>query len=1034
MLLSTLNIFPPNALSDSVITTVWASLFVIAFFNLRFGWSLSGLVIPGYLIPLLILKPGIVVTIILSGIITYYAAYFLSETLSSFGVWHSFFGRDRFFLIIVLSVILLSYMNEHFLPAIGDTLNNIFQLDVDYRDNFYIFGLIIVALVANSFWKTGVVRGLPPLLITLVISYILVRYVLMEFTNFSISSLAYTYSDFASHINYSPKIYIIILITAYLASLFNLYYAWEYNGIMIPSLIAIFAYNPNKIFVTLAETLLIYLIASSLLKLPFFQKINMEGARKILFFFNISFLYKIIAGFAIISFLPKTNITDFYGAAYLITTVLAIKMHEKKIPLRMTLHIVLIVTLSTIMSVVAGYGLTKTETNMSNVLSPQKNPDPSPSMNLSALEYIQKQSINWYQFKLNNNNSFSENKKSSLRRGISQILDFCKTNDKKLFESAQSHLALAGYSFTSINPHFYYIGASDPTVNLGSYLINTTAATPLTIELVNPIEDPNLVPAVMTLAKRLDAKIIVFNRIENNDAIDSEWLHELHKILSRYSVLQIKLSGKSHLKNQLWLAPSYPKGLDINTINQLVGHVHYHWGSHHHLSTLKLSQKTIEHLGVASGTHDSFNEIAHVSSLQGDILTKLLANKNELSQPGSNQYEEPTVSELVFLDKTVITPILELIEHFNTTYQLDRKKLFEISKMAGLLNYSITLYNDLQHNQGYILLDENNLSRKKHWGTYIFKMGKSSPYLLQAANTTYELDSLQTATVLYRKLHAFALMLPGAHFASNLSGSANLMAQGNWQSLYSLVNQAILRDAKREYLPIQIKEFDYSIQQDIPESDALIAFRSGIWKREQFKSIHLQLIKNLEEIGYYTTIVNGTDATAGYEVSNSPQEGYLSQSHYKNDFSVLWISPALRSLSGEKANNAQQLQQFTALNVEQREANLLEYIQTTGISSSDLLPNELIDSINKYIQNADIVQLSNILQSRPYEFTRIVDHNSHNAFLIVTQSGKILGITKLHRTKDVTTAYYRQSDLTQQKIMDFIDSDQQWILFRDKEA
>ena len=47
-----IELFPPGALSASVITTVWVGVFVVAFFNLRFGWVLSGLVVPGYLAPL----------------------------------------------------------------------------------------------------------------------------------------------------------------------------------------------------------------------------------------------------------------------------------------------------------------------------------------------------------------------------------------------------------------------------------------------------------------------------------------------------------------------------------------------------------------------------------------------------------------------------------------------------------------------------------------------------------------------------------------------------------------------------------------------------------------------------------------------------------------------------------------------------------------------------------------------------------------------------------------------------------------------
>ena len=52
-----LPLFPEGSLRESVVTTVWVGVFVISFFNLRFGWTYSGLVIPGYLVPLMLTNP-----------------------------------------------------------------------------------------------------------------------------------------------------------------------------------------------------------------------------------------------------------------------------------------------------------------------------------------------------------------------------------------------------------------------------------------------------------------------------------------------------------------------------------------------------------------------------------------------------------------------------------------------------------------------------------------------------------------------------------------------------------------------------------------------------------------------------------------------------------------------------------------------------------------------------------------------------------------------------------------------------------------
>ena len=66
-----LNPIALGGLSESVITTVWLGAMVVILFNLFWGWSLSGLIVPGYLVPLLILKPITVAVIVGEGLLTY---------------------------------------------------------------------------------------------------------------------------------------------------------------------------------------------------------------------------------------------------------------------------------------------------------------------------------------------------------------------------------------------------------------------------------------------------------------------------------------------------------------------------------------------------------------------------------------------------------------------------------------------------------------------------------------------------------------------------------------------------------------------------------------------------------------------------------------------------------------------------------------------------------------------------------------------------------------------------------------------------
>src|SRR5262245_46763392 len=266
-----LPIFPEGSLSSSVITTVWVGLWVVAFFNLRLGWGFSGLVVPGYVVPLLIAKPGCAAVLLVEGVATYLIVRVASDWFAEWRLWSSFFGRDRYFALLLTSIPVRVAFDRGLLPWVGAEINERLGLDFDYQNNLYSFGLIIIPLVANQFWKTGLRRGFVPLLAPVGITYLLVRYGLMEFTNFSIGNLQYMYEEIASDLLASPKAYVISVTAAFLASRMNLLYSWEYHGIHVPALLALQWYDPVKVVSTFAEAAVIFVLAGLLLRAPWFR-------------------------------------------------------------------------------------------------------------------------------------------------------------------------------------------------------------------------------------------------------------------------------------------------------------------------------------------------------------------------------------------------------------------------------------------------------------------------------------------------------------------------------------------------------------------------------------------------------------------------------------------------------------------------------------------------------------------------------------------------------------------------------------------
>ena len=323
-----LAVFPEGGLSHSVITCVWVGVFVVVFFNLRFGWVLSGLVVPGYLAPLLLVKPVAAAVVVLESMVTFGLVYLFSERASRLGLWPNLFGRDRFFALLLTSVLVRVAFDGYLLPDLAGWLETRYGLAVELRNDLHSFGLIIVCLLANQYWKTGLLRGLFPALVSIGVTWLIIRVVLMPLTNFSISTLDYAYEDIAASILSSPKSYLILLLTALLASRMNLRYGWDFNGILIPSLLALQWYQPEKILASFVEALVICALAVLVLRLPWLRSANIEGGRKLLLFFNLSFAWKLVLGYALVVLAPEVKVTDLYGFGYLLPTLLAIRMHD----------------------------------------------------------------------------------------------------------------------------------------------------------------------------------------------------------------------------------------------------------------------------------------------------------------------------------------------------------------------------------------------------------------------------------------------------------------------------------------------------------------------------------------------------------------------------------------------------------------------------------------------------------------------------------------------------------------------------------
>ena len=721
-----LRIFP-GSMASSVITTVWVGIFVVAVFNLRFGWVMSGLIVPGYLVPLLLIKPSAALVVLVEGMLTYFLVWLYSEWLSQRMLWSRFFGRDRFFVLVLASVAVRIAGDGYALPWLGQYLNDHWQIQFDYQNNLHSFGLIIAALVANNFWKTGIRRGLFAMFVTVGVTYCIVRFGLMEYTNFSLSNIGFLYEDIASSFLASPKSYIILIITAFVASRMNLYYGWDFSGILIPSLLALQWFQPQKILMSFLEAIVILLLAQVVLQAPLFKRITMEGARKILLFFNISFAYKIAVTWAFLAFWPGIKVSDYYGFGYMLPTLMALKMHDKGIFARMSTAILQTSVAASVLAAVLGFGLSLLPDPVALLQSSQikagsVHPLPMQGKPLDLLLADKQQA---YQ-------SLAKSviqkptplQAQSFDAALHLLQQDTLTPDQ--LDQTAALLQRVNYELHQQGETLLLLEKA-PRKFWGSYLINRAAKRHLLIEVPLPIDEAGTLEAACALFEQTDARVLAVAGAARHAGSDGSTdvlafpntpFQAFHRAFARKNTLQVRADDSAlTAASLLRIKGDIPADLPLPLLQQQLGKLSLSWQA--------ASAMNMQRDSVAGG----FAELvfkpadmrallvrnhaaqAQLASHSGEIGHWMLQDKSQFAANGSNLYHAPTPGELIYLDKDVLTPLLGVLKEaeqgsFNPGQQ---QRLQMVNLAAQVLGYALQRFHDVD-GQDYLILAESGSS------------------------------------------------------------------------------------------------------------------------------------------------------------------------------------------------------------------------------------------------------------------------------------------------------------------------------------
>lgn len=1031
-----LPIFPEGALAGSVVTTVWVGIAVVAFFNLRFGWVLSGLVVPGYLVPLLIAKPAAAAVVVAESIVTYGMVWFYSEFLSQRIGWSNFFGRDRFFALVLCSVLVRIVGDGFALPALGEWLNDSFQLRLDYRNNLHSFGLIIVALIANNFWKTGLRRGLIPLVVTVGITFVIVRYGLMNFTNFNISSLSYVYEDIAASILASPKAYIILIATAFLASRMNLLYGWDFAGILVPSLLALQWYQPGKILASFVEATVILVLASLALRLPVFRGITVEGGRKLLLFFNVSYAYKFVLAYLVLWLWPEQKITDLYGFGYLLPTLIALKMHDKGIYARMTRATLQTSLTAALGATVIGFGLSFIpEPTGFTASADAAAPVPAERRSETLVDVVREARLADYRTRLQASvpvaNGFELDR---LREALERIDAHRRSGDPLALNEGLALLDDAGFRAERVEERYLVIRDGDATRHWGLYAVDLAPNSELAVEVPAPLDERGTAESGAWLFRLTGAQALAIagstrnaNRDGSADVLRAPGtaFQVFHQVFGRREVLQVRgyTAESARLAHgwraeanaddgtapgsTLWVKRSLPDGLPLARLRELTGTLDVRWGE---LPLPNLQRETLAEgfvelqlqrddmrriLARALLAERSVAETRSDRSIEGYLQDWLLADQDRIAPAASDRYAKPTLEELLFFGDEIVAPLLQAAD---TGYrdgawtEAGLEELRLIQDAARVLGYELLRYHHRGSGSDYLILAESRPAAR-YWGTYVFRLGTGAPLVLQAPRPIHELNSFEMAVALFESMHAGALLVGGANPTANRDGSADIVRLTNKDNIFNVVTQTLLRHAgDAPLLVVQSRAAGLRPDGGLPAADVLLGNAGGALALDQLDPLERRVVDALERYGLGVALTGGERPSAGYEVGTMAQTFYLSATHNKF-FLTFWASPLARSSFTQQTDLTPQTLQARALGLPSVEAELSAYLARHG-NRLGPLPQSVRDGLAPYFASQDIVVLHALISRHPaLRFERLVDLGSRQAFIAVRDAqGRLLGL------------------------------------------
>ncbi|MFC3033375.1 poly-gamma-glutamate biosynthesis protein PgsC/CapC [Pseudoalteromonas fenneropenaei] len=1013
----TLALFPEGGgLGQSVITTVWIGVMVVGFLNLRFGFPLTGLVVPGYLVPLFISSPTSAVVILVESVVVFGLMRLTAKTAMEHFGYAEMFGRDRFFAIILLSILVRVVMDTLLWPSVALLLSQ-WDISFDYASELYSLGLVIIALTANVMWNGGFRYGVKVTAIQLALTYVIVRYGLMGWTNFSIANLSIMYEAVAASIVAAPKAYIILVITAFLASRANIKYGWEFNGIMLPALLALQLTQPSKLITSFIETGVILLIGGLLLSYTRLRHANFEGARLLMFFFNIGFAYKLLLNYWVVHYYPALKVTDTFAFGYMLSTLLALKIYQKN-----ALGLIIRATLQT--SVLGGFyaiaigflfmfvpSLLFTPTSVElqpvgapRTLSERVNDYKSvlftqSKQPLSLAQLQEQQQLE--RFSLAVKGLARTPDSEALNRLASEFaaLDFIlEQDDEHWFISDRQGHASRGLFVLNRNPHAEHVVlvpfpnserlASDSAIALyslyrGRALVLGNQQTPR-VELSSPPPPQAYVNAFLT-------------------AIGNTELVQLRETNKRYQTPHLA----TPISSSFWIYNQIPNSISQRDLLEVFGPLTANFGLATPFS-LPTPQYHGQFIEIFINSENYATLLAKLAAQHSAFTTTALLERNisldtliaeytpHISAKGSYQFQLLSFSQAALWENEILKPLFALAANSDpeTLTTATHLHLNRLNAIAFTMGYQLQYIRNSEGHFVALLPRDEAQYYQLGQGMYVLALGKPSATTIQVPRPLFESNTLKFAAQLFSQSNAELLLIAGAHpFASP---TANVMSPDNVTSLFNVVHQSAQRYFNGvPILNLQIRS--HSAPSSVRPS--AIAFQNTFAQPEQ-ANLLAQLETALRRLGVEAQWVQGQSATRGLELGTSPQSGYQ-QFSTQSELATLWLAADFKQQFSISAQALEERLLSVAHDAVVYPFNHAQFAQLPWAQLTDQQRNQLQAMQQAYLSNQHVPYLYALCQALSDSHCKVVDifQNQTELALLITNGEVIYGVYLPTRNK-----------------------------------